>query len=62
MGDCVPGIAISLRELWVRFSLTKMEKEETMIEDTWVEGSIEKGKFCLFGRVLTRKIVNMEPC
>ena len=53
-------MADDLEEMWRRFSLTEEEQSEVAIEKEWVDDILEKSRYCLLGKIVMRKNVNME--
>ncbi|XWS36061.1 hypothetical protein CRYUN_Cryun20dG0051000 [Craigia yunnanensis] len=46
--------------MWSKFSLTDEEQRDVVIENEWVEDSLEKSKKYLFGKMVMQKPVNLE--
>ena len=53
-------MADSLEKLWSKLSLREDEQEKVTVEQEWVEETMEEGEKCIVGRVLTRRVINME--
>ncbi|XVF36777.1 hypothetical protein REPUB_Repub19eG0087700 [Reevesia pubescens] len=49
-----------LEEIWSKLSLTEREQMKVPIEVEWVEEAMARGHYCLVGKVLTKKLVNVE--
>ena len=53
-------MADDLEEMWRQFSLTEEEQLEVAIAKEWVDDISEKSRYCLLGKIVMRKNVNME--
>ncbi|XVF20671.1 hypothetical protein REPUB_Repub12eG0021900 [Reevesia pubescens] len=49
-----------LSEIWKKFSLKDEEEQAVIIEQEWVEETLEMGKSCLLGKLLSRRNTNLE--
>ncbi|XWS36420.1 hypothetical protein CRYUN_Cryun20dG0084500 [Craigia yunnanensis] len=49
-----------LEKMWSKFSLIEEEQTDVVIENEWVEDSLEKSKKCHLGKIVMRKPVNLE--
>ena len=45
---------------WKKFSLSEKKKSEVFIDKAWVEETTNARKNCLIGRILTKRIINLE--
>ena len=50
----------SLEELWKNLSLTSNEQQDVIIEQKWIEETVQARKNCLLGRMVINRVVNME--
>ena len=49
-----------LEDLWNKLSLTEDEKSKVVIEKDWIEEIAEARRNCLIGKLLTKRILNLE--
>ncbi|XWS22384.1 hypothetical protein CRYUN_Cryun29cG0029300 [Craigia yunnanensis] len=49
-----------LEEMWSHLSLTEEEQNDIYVEKEWVGDGSEVDKKCLLGKLLLRKIANVE--
>ncbi|XVE96179.1 hypothetical protein REPUB_Repub02eG0199500 [Reevesia pubescens] len=53
-------MAYDLNKLWSKLTLTNEENVDLCVEKSWVEDTLKESKNCLVGKILSRKVVNLE--
>ena len=49
-----------IEDMWTNLSLIDNEVEEGVVDHEWIEETLADGRNCTIGKVLTRRVVNME--